>query len=90
MMNGDQSGECRRADGDGSDSRAAIAYRNIARRMLGDAVPLMQLEEKSGMISDQKVLRDGMSIFVSQTTKTGLVMLAVYPSACSWDQHDGH
>lgn len=30
-------------------SRAAIAYRNIARRILGDAVPLMQLEEKPGV-----------------------------------------
>ncbi|MFD1955374.1 septum site-determining protein MinD [Paenibacillus thailandensis] len=29
-------------------SRASIAYRNIARRILGDMVPLMQLEEKTG------------------------------------------
>lgn len=29
-------------------SRAAIAYRNIARRILGDMVPLMQLDEKVG------------------------------------------
>ncbi|MFC4776465.1 septum site-determining protein MinD [Paenibacillus sp. GCM10023252] len=29
-------------------SRAAIAYRNIARRILGDMVPLMPLEEKTG------------------------------------------
>lgn len=29
-------------------SRAAIAYRNIARRILGDMVPLMQLDEKPG------------------------------------------
>lgn len=29
-------------------SRAAIAYRNIARRILGDMVPLMQLDEKAG------------------------------------------
>jgi septum site-determining protein MinD len=29
-------------------SRASIAYRNIARRILGDAVPLMSLEEKKG------------------------------------------
>lgn len=29
-------------------SRAAIAYRNIARRILGDMVPLMLLDEKSG------------------------------------------
>jgi septum site-determining protein MinD len=28
-------------------SRAAIAYRNIARRILGDMVPLMPLDEKS-------------------------------------------
>jgi septum site-determining protein MinD len=31
------------------DSRAAIAYRNIARRILGETVPLMQLDEKAGM-----------------------------------------
>ncbi|PZD94121.1 septum site-determining protein MinD [Paenibacillus sambharensis] len=30
-------------------SRAAIAYRNIARRILGDKVPLMQMEDKNGM-----------------------------------------
>ncbi|GIP22409.1 MULTISPECIES: septum site-determining protein MinD [Paenibacillus] len=30
------------------DSRAAIAYRNIARRILGDTVPLMQLDQKKG------------------------------------------
>ncbi|MNT97778.1 Septum site-determining protein MinD [compost metagenome] len=30
------------------DSAAAIAYRNIARRILGDAVPLMQLDYKAG------------------------------------------
>ncbi|MFD2116474.1 septum site-determining protein MinD [Paenibacillus yanchengensis] len=29
-------------------SRAAIAYRNIARRILGDMVPLMQMDEKAG------------------------------------------
>jgi len=32
------------------DSRAAIAYRNIARRILGDTVPLMPLEQKMGML----------------------------------------
>ncbi|EXX85137.1 cell division inhibitor MinD [Paenibacillus darwinianus] len=31
-------------------SRAAIAYRNIARRILGDKVPLMQLDDKAGML----------------------------------------
>ena len=31
-------------------SRAAIAYRNIARRVLGEKVPLMQLEDKTGMM----------------------------------------
>ncbi|MBD2844613.1 septum site-determining protein MinD [Paenibacillus sp. IB182496] len=31
-------------------SRAAIAYRNIARRILGDMVPLMTLEDKPGML----------------------------------------
>ncbi|NGZ77517.1 septum site-determining protein MinD [Saccharibacillus alkalitolerans] len=30
------------------DSRASIAYRNIARRIQGDTVPLMQLDEKKG------------------------------------------
>lgn len=33
------------------DSLAAIAYRNIARRILGDTVPLMQLEQKKGAFS---------------------------------------
>ncbi|GLV13793.1 site-determining protein [Alicyclobacillus hesperidum] len=28
---------------------ASLAYRNIARRILGESVPLMQLEEKSGL-----------------------------------------
>lgn len=32
------------------DSRAAIAYRNIARRILGDAVPLMPLHQKTGVL----------------------------------------
>lgn len=32
------------------NSRAAIAYRNIARRILGDTVPLMPLEQKSGVM----------------------------------------
>ncbi|GIO39876.1 septum site-determining protein MinD [Paenibacillus antibioticophila] len=31
------------------ESRAAIAYRNIARRILGDTVPLMLLDQKPGM-----------------------------------------
>ncbi|MCL6456482.1 MAG: septum site-determining protein MinD [Gorillibacterium sp.] len=35
-------------------SKAAIAYRNIARRMLGDTVPLMSLNEKQGMMSKIK------------------------------------
>lgn len=30
------------------DSRASIAYRNIARRILGEPVPLMNLEEEAG------------------------------------------
>jgi septum site-determining protein MinD len=33
------------------DTKAAIAYRNIARRILGDSVPLMVLEEPSGFWS---------------------------------------
>ncbi|WP_028547682.1 septum site-determining protein MinD [Paenibacillus sp. UNC451MF] len=36
------------------NSRAAIAYRNIARRILGDTVPLMPMDEKSGVISKLK------------------------------------
>lgn len=35
-------------------SRAAIAYRNIARRILGDTVPLMSLAEKPGMMTKMK------------------------------------
>ncbi len=31
-------------------SKAALAYRNIARRILGDPVPLMSLEEKPGFV----------------------------------------
>jgi septum site-determining protein MinD len=33
-----------------ADSRAAIAYRNIARRILGDAVPLMPLDQKLSVL----------------------------------------
>jgi septum site-determining protein MinD len=36
------------------DAKAAIAYRNIARRILGDSVPLMNLEEKQGVFSKVK------------------------------------
>jgi septum site-determining protein MinD len=36
------------------DSRAAIAYRNIARRILGETVPLMQLDERSGVFRRMK------------------------------------
>lgn len=32
------------------NSRAAIAYRNIARRILGDTVPLMPMDEKQGVL----------------------------------------
>lgn len=32
------------------NSRAAMAYRNVARRILGETVPLMHLEEKSGVL----------------------------------------
>lgn len=35
-------------------SKAAIAYRNIARRILGDTVPLMHLDEKSGLFIRMK------------------------------------
>ncbi|MGG6313512.1 septum site-determining protein MinD [Paenibacillus macerans] len=33
------------------DSSAAIAYRNIARRILGDTVPLMLLDQKKGVFT---------------------------------------
>lgn len=36
------------------DSRAAIAYRNIARRLLGESVPLQQLDQKSGVFGKVK------------------------------------
>ncbi|MDQ0196775.1 septum site-determining protein MinD [Paenibacillus wynnii] len=36
------------------DSPAAIAYRNIARRILGDSVPLMQLNRKPGAMKKFK------------------------------------
>jgi len=36
------------------NSRAAVAYRNIARRMLGDNVPLMPMEEKPGVFRKLK------------------------------------
>ncbi|MFD0617978.1 septum site-determining protein MinD [Paenibacillus sp. GCM10027629] len=36
------------------DSRAAIAYRNIARRIVGDTVPLMLLDGKPGMFKRMK------------------------------------
>ncbi|MCF6092711.1 septum site-determining protein MinD [Microaerobacter geothermalis] len=35
-------------------SRAALAYRNIGRRILGDAVPLMVLDDQKGMFSKMK------------------------------------
>jgi septum site-determining protein MinD len=42
------------------NSRAAIAYRNIARRMLGDTVPLMPLEEKRSFMKNiRKLFRIG-------------------------------
>jgi len=37
-----------------ANSRAAIAYRNIARRILGETVPLSHLDEKSGVFSKVK------------------------------------
>jgi len=35
-------------------SKAAIAYRNIARRILGDTVPLMSLQERAGALDRMK------------------------------------
>jgi septum site-determining protein MinD len=37
-----------------ANSKAAIAYRNIARRILGDTVPLMPLEDKRGVFGKMK------------------------------------
>ncbi|MFD1674995.1 septum site-determining protein MinD [Alicyclobacillus fodiniaquatilis] len=41
------------------DTPAGIAYRNIARRILGDAVPLMSLEEKKGFWGKMKKMIGG-------------------------------
>jgi len=38
------------------DSKASIAYRNIARRILGDSIPLMNLEDSPGVFSKVKRL----------------------------------
>ncbi|MHB1628117.1 MAG: septum site-determining protein MinD [Bacilli bacterium] len=38
------------------DSRASLAYRNIARRILGDSVPLMNLEDDAGFFKRMKKL----------------------------------
>ncbi len=38
------------------DSRASIAYRNIARRILGDPVPLMNLQEDEGFFKKMRKL----------------------------------
>ena len=35
-------------------SKASIAYRNIARRILGESVPLLSLQEEKGMFSKMK------------------------------------
>lgn len=43
------------------DTPAGIAYRNIARRILGDSVPLMSLEEKSGLWGKMRRLIGGKS-----------------------------
>lgn len=36
------------------DSRASLAYRNIARRILGESVPLLPLEQKQGVLSKMR------------------------------------
>lgn len=41
------------------DSKASLAYRNIARRILGDSVPLMVLEEESGMFARMRRIFGG-------------------------------
>ncbi len=38
------------------DSRASLAYRNIARRILGDSVPLMNLDEEAGFFKRMRKL----------------------------------
>lgn len=38
------------------NTKAALAYRNIARRILGDSVPLLNLEEEKGVLSRVKRL----------------------------------
>jgi len=38
------------------DSKASLAYRNIARRILGDPVPLMNLEEEAGFFKRMRKL----------------------------------
>jgi septum site-determining protein MinD len=38
------------------DTKAAIAYRNIARRILGESVPLLSLEEDKGLLTKVKKL----------------------------------
>ena len=38
------------------DSRASIAYRNIARRILGEPVPLMNLQEETGFFHKMRRL----------------------------------
>lgn len=41
------------------DTPSGLAYRNIARRILGDSVPLMSLEQKTGMWGRMKKLIGG-------------------------------
>lgn len=36
------------------ESRASLAYRNIARRLLGESVPLMQLDQKGGVFTKMR------------------------------------
>ncbi|WP_421616882.1 septum site-determining protein MinD [Brevibacillus sp. TJ4] len=36
------------------ESRASLAYRNIARRLLGEAVPLLPMEEKAGVLAKMR------------------------------------
>lgn len=38
------------------NAKASMAYRNIARRILGDSIPLMNLEEEKGVFSRMKRL----------------------------------
>ena len=66
------------------NSKASIAYRNIARRILGETVPLSQLEEKIRHVSQSKeVLGNGMIGLVKPIEENGLDD-AINSRVCLW------